>query len=77
MGSFHSKTRAASRGVTLNTLKEQLYSLNMRMLLAMQTHDREAQEEIKGLIAEVQAEIDCMNLGKTSGLQISHLRAGR
>lgn len=58
-----SKAPFASRGVTLNTLKDQLYSLNMRMLLAMQNHDEEMQEEIRNQMAEVQNEIDCMCLG--------------
>ena len=60
---YKPKAPSASRGVTLNTLKDQLYSLNMRMLLAMQNHDVAMQEEIKKQMAEVQREIDCMCLG--------------
>jgi len=58
-----SKASFASRGVTLNILKDQLYSLNMRMLLAMQNHDEEMQEEIKKQMAVVQDEINCMSSG--------------
>jgi len=62
-GQYKSKASLVRRGVTLNGLKDQLYSLNMRMLLAMQNHNEEIQEEVKRQIAEVQAEIDCMNSG--------------
>ena len=31
MSDYHSKALPANRGVTLNSLKDQLYSLNMRM----------------------------------------------
>jgi len=61
--SHKSKTSFASRGVTLNTLKDQLYSLNMQMLLAMQNHNEEMQEEIRKQMAVVQDEINCMSLG--------------
>lgn len=54
---------SAYRGVTLNGLKDQLYSLNMRMLLAMQNHDKEAQEDVQKQLAAVQAEIDRMCAG--------------
>ena len=57
---YHSETTPASRGVTLNSLKAQLYSLNMRMLLAMQNHDEDARKDIKEQLAAVQAEIDQM-----------------
>ena len=63
MSDYHSKALLANRGVTLNSLKDQLYSLNMRMLLAMQNHDEESQVDIKGQMAAVQAEIDQMCLG--------------
>ena len=62
MSGNHSKTTPASRGVTLNSLKDQLYFLNMRMLLAMQNHDEDAQKDITEQIAAVQAEIDQMCL---------------
>lgn len=63
MNDYHSKALPAGRGVTLNSLKDQLYSLNMRMLLAMQNHDQTAQEEIRMQMAVVQAEIEHMSLG--------------
>lgn len=63
MSDYHSKTLPASRAGTLNNLKDELHSLNMRMLLAMQNHNEEAQEDIKEQMAAVQAEIDQMCLG--------------
>lgn len=64
MGAHHSKPGPINRGTTLNSLKDQLYSLNMRMLLAMQNHDEDAQKDIKAHMAAVQAEIDQMCLGR-------------
>lgn len=61
MGDDHS--RPHNRAGTLNALKEQLYSLNMRMLLAMQNHDEDAQEDIQKQMAAVQMEIDQMCWG--------------
>jgi len=58
-----SETTSPIRGVTLNRLKDELYSLNMRMRLAMQNHNQEAQEEIKKQIADVQDKIDRMSTG--------------
>lgn len=63
MDDNHSNSRTANRGVTLNSLKEQLYSLNMRMLLAMQNHDEETQDDIRKQMIAVQAEINRMGLG--------------
>ena len=63
MSDYRSKATPASRGVTLNSLKDQLYSLNMRLLLAMQHHNEEAQEDIRKQMEAVQAEIDQMCLG--------------
>lgn len=57
------KTMPVSRGVTLNSLKDELYALNMLMLLAMQHHNEKAQEDIKKQTAAVQAEIDRMSFG--------------
>lgn len=51
-----------NRGVTMNDLKDQLYSLNMRLLLAMQNHDEAAAEKVRQEIATVQKEIDQMSL---------------
>lgn len=55
--------RSFSRKITLDTLKEELYSLNMWMLTAMQQHNEEAQEDIRQQMASVQAEISRMKLG--------------
>lgn len=63
MSDHLSKTEPAGRAVTLNSLKDELYSLNMRLLLAMQHHDEDAQEDIKAQMAVIQAEIDRMCLG--------------
>lgn len=64
MVDYH-KSRASfvSRGITLNSLKDQMYSLNMRMRPAMQSHNEEKQEELKKQMADLQKEIDCMGLG--------------
>lgn len=65
MGDYRkSKTALSSRGITLNDLKDELCSLNMRLLLAIQNHDQEVQEEIKKQIAGVQDEIDRMGAGR-------------
>lgn len=58
-----SRASFVSRGITLNSLKDQLHSLNMRMLLAMQHHNEEAQEDIKKQMADIREEIDRMSLG--------------
>lgn len=52
-----------TRKVTLNSLKEQLYSLNMCMLLALQNHDAASQTEIQIALEKVQKDIDhmCLN----------------
>lgn len=63
MSDYRSKAAPVSRGVTLNSLKDQLYSLNMRLLLAIQNHNGEAQEDIQKQMEAVQAEIDQMCLG--------------
>jgi Mg2+ and Co2+ transporter CorA len=62
MSGYYFKTTPVSRGVTLHYLKDQLYSLNMRLLLAIQHHNEEMQEDIKKQMAEIQAEIDQMCL---------------
>lgn len=61
-----SKASFASRGITLNGLRDQLHSLNMRMLLAMQNHNEEAQEDLRQQMAEVQTEIEQMSAGRGS-----------
>lgn len=63
MSDYHSKGALTSRAVTLNSLKDELYSLNMRLLLAIQHHNEEAQEDIRKQMEAVQAEIDQMCLG--------------
>lgn len=63
MEDHYSEPNSINRGTTLNSLKDQLYSLNMRLLLAMQCHNEEGQEDIRVKIAAVQAEIDRMCLG--------------
>ena len=67
MSNNHSEAKALSinRGVTLNSLKDELHSLNMRLLLAAQYHNEEAQKDIKEQMAEVQAEIDRLCLRST------------
>ncbi|MCI9581608.1 MAG: hypothetical protein HFF34_09600 [Oscillospiraceae bacterium] len=57
------KIASIKRGVTLNNLKDEMYSLNMRMRLAMQHHNEEAQDDIKEQMAAVRAEIERMCLG--------------
>ncbi len=58
-----SKTEFSSRNVTFNSLKDEMYSLNMRMLLAIQNHNQEMQEEINKQMTSVQNEIDRMSAG--------------
>lgn len=50
------------RGVTLNSLKDELYSLHMRLLLAVQNHDTEAQRDLDSQIKEVQEQIQSISL---------------
>lgn len=59
----HFKSQAANRVGTLNGLKEQMHSLNMRMLLAIQNHDKDTQEDIQQQMKALQMEIDQMCLG--------------
>jgi len=61
-----SRTEFVSRGVTLNSLKEELYSLNMRLRLAMQTSDISEQESLQKQIDELLADIDCIGSGSRS-----------
>jgi len=58
-----SKSAFSNRCVTLNSLKDEMHSLNMRLLLALQNHDQEAQEEINKQMTSVQNEIDRMSAG--------------
>ena len=52
----------AGRGITLNILRDQQYSLNRQMLLAIRLSDAKTQERIQAQLAEVQAEIDRITL---------------
>lgn len=56
-------TLSVEKRITLSSLKEQLYTLNMRMLLAIQSRDEEAQEEIRRQIDELQTKIKHLSLG--------------
>ena len=49
-----------NRGVTLNDLQEEQRSLNMRMLLAIQLRDAEAQAELQAALDDVAAKIERM-----------------
>lgn len=49
-------------GVTLNSLRDELYSLHMRLLLAVQNHDTEVQVDLEAQIVEVQKQIEEINL---------------
>ena len=51
------KDKLQGRGITLNGLKDELHSLNRRMLLAMQNHDEAEQARITREIAAVQEKI--------------------
>lgn len=55
----------AGRGDTLNRLKDERHSLNMRLLLAMQTHDEKAQKDLREQLAEVQKKMDRMCSGRS------------
>ena len=51
------KDKFQGRGITLNVLKDELHSLNRRMLLALQNHDEAEQARITREIAAVQEKI--------------------
>ncbi len=63
MSDYYFGALADNRGVTLNSLRDQLYSLNMRLLLAMQQHNEKSESEIRHQMAEVQEKIDRMSSG--------------
>lgn len=58
-----SQNTALDRRVTLNSLKEDQFALNMRMIYAIQLHDEAEQAKIKGQLEEVQEEIRQLFLG--------------
>lgn len=53
----------SSRRVTLNSLREDQFALNMRMIFAMQLHDEAEQTKIKQQMEKVQEEIQQLFLG--------------
>lgn len=55
------KGKFQGRGITLNALKDELHSLNRRMLLAMQNHDEAEQARITREIAAVQKKISALS----------------
>ena len=62
----YQKQKAPSEGVriTLSGLKEQLYTLNMQMLLAIQCRDEKTQEEIRKKMEELQKQMDRLSMGE-------------
>lgn len=52
------KGLAEDRSVTLNTLRDEQHCLNMRMLLAVQTHDLVAQKALRQELEENAAQIE-------------------
>lgn len=52
------------RGVTLNSLLEEREALNMRMLLALQLRDLEAQEALRRELEEVAGRIERLLSGR-------------
>jgi len=55
-----SKADLIRRGETMNSLKSQQQTLNMRLLLALQNHDEEMQAELRSQLKEVENQIFCM-----------------
>ena len=52
------------RGITLNSLLEEREALNMRMLLALQLRDLEAQEALRRELEEVAGRIEQLLSGR-------------
>lgn len=63
-GYYSSEPHKNKNRITLNDLKDQLYSLNRQLLLAMQCHNQEAQNAIQNKIEEVRERIECISLGQ-------------
>jgi hypothetical protein len=65
MGQYTS-SHPSSEGcrVTLDTLKDQLYSLNMRWRLSLQTNDEVLRQTLEQQISETQRQIDHMSAGR-------------
>lgn len=57
------KDLSEDRGVTLNRLLEEQYSLNMRLLLAIQLRDQEAQEQLRAELEELAGRIERLSSG--------------
>nr|WP_325212449.1 hypothetical protein [uncultured Oscillibacter sp.] len=53
-----------NRGVTLNSLEEERQALNMRMLLAVQLQDLEAQKALRRELEELEDRIDRLLTGR-------------
>lgn len=64
------KDKFQRRGISLNVLKDELHSLNRRMLLAMQTHNEAEQARITREIAEVQQKISDLSFHNQSFEQV-------
>lgn len=60
------KDKFQGRGITLNALKDELHSLNRRMLLAIQTHDEAEQAQITREITAVQKKISGISFRDSS-----------
>ncbi|MCI9384640.1 MAG: hypothetical protein HFI24_10625 [Lachnospiraceae bacterium] len=62
----YQKHKAPSDGVriTLSDLKEQLCTLNMQMLLAIQCRDEKTQEEIRKKMEELQKQMARLSMGE-------------
>ena len=58
---YYHNAKSNERGVTMQNLKEKLYSLNMRMLLAIQYHDDAKQTELEKQIHTLQEDIERLN----------------
>lgn len=64
------KGKFQGRGITLNVLKDELHSLNRRMLLAMQNHDEAEQARITREITTVQEKISDLSFRNQSFEQV-------
>lgn len=65
MGQYQNlEAPSGGKRITLNSLKEQFCTLNMQMLLAMQSHDGKTQEEIREKMDALQAQIDELSIGR-------------
>ncbi len=65
-GGHTEKDKLQGRGITLNALKDELHSLNRRMLLAIQTHDEAEQAQITREITAVQKKISGISFRDSS-----------